>query len=293
MFYIGLAPFVPTDFNRKPRSFDDLCHWKATEFRLFGFYTGLLVAHDFFPDEYYKHFLLYFCAIRLMSTSDITPEDISLARDFLNSFVQEYADFYERRSVTYNVHALLHLPEIVEVYGSLDTFSAYRFENFLQHIKRKITKKHQILPQLYNRMEEEFAIMPLKTCGNPSYSDQFRLTTPYFGANFAYRTCIFSTYEITANERDGCCEIDNNFAISIVGFCDYDGVKGVIGRRYQDHNPFFLSPVNSTTVGIYKVTTLADDADFYAISRITGKFMRLPHQNTIVLIKLLHENMTE
>lgn len=41
--------------------------------------------------------------------------------------------------MTYNIHSLIHLPFYVKIYGCLDNFGAFKFENDLGFIKNKIS----------------------------------------------------------------------------------------------------------------------------------------------------------
>jgi len=49
--------------------------------------------------------------------------------------------YMEREHVSYNVHSLIHLVDDCRVYGVLDNFSAFTFENSFQSLKRKFKKK--------------------------------------------------------------------------------------------------------------------------------------------------------
>jgi len=43
--------WVSKEFSRKPRSLDELGHWKATEFRTFLLYEGYFVLHGIVSDD--------------------------------------------------------------------------------------------------------------------------------------------------------------------------------------------------------------------------------------------------
>jgi len=59
-----------------------------------------------------------------------------LANNLLRQFVTEYPEYYGNEYVTYNVHGLVHIANFVKIHGPLDKFSAFKFENILQIIKK-------------------------------------------------------------------------------------------------------------------------------------------------------------
>lgn len=72
----------------------------------------------------------------------------------LKTFVQHSEYLYSSEFLIYNVHCLIHLPEDVLKYGTLDNFSAFPFENFLGHLSRLIKSTKQLLIEICNKLEQ-------------------------------------------------------------------------------------------------------------------------------------------
>lgn len=58
---------LPSDFNRKMRSLKYLAFWKATEFRLFLLYVGIVAFKDVLEEPEYINFLRLCLAVRICS----------------------------------------------------------------------------------------------------------------------------------------------------------------------------------------------------------------------------------
>lgn len=65
--FISLGKYVPSEFARKPRGITEIARWKATEFRFFIFYSGIVILKNIIPDSNYYHLLLLTTALRLMN----------------------------------------------------------------------------------------------------------------------------------------------------------------------------------------------------------------------------------
>lgn len=72
-------------------------------------------------------------------------------REYL-SYVQELVFFFIKTfiklygiHVSHNVHSLFHLVDDVRRFGPLDDFSAFKFENYMQTLKKLLRKSEKPL----------------------------------------------------------------------------------------------------------------------------------------------------
>ncbi|XP_025263565.1 uncharacterized protein LOC105249208 isoform X2 [Camponotus floridanus] len=129
---ISLKPSCPQDFNRPPRSLAEISFYKATEFRRFLLYDGILVLRDYLDENIYKHFLLLHCGIYILSSPVLVKSHCKYAGQLLRTFIKHSVVIYGARFVVYNVHSMCHLEEECQQHGHLENFSAFVFENKLQ-----------------------------------------------------------------------------------------------------------------------------------------------------------------
>ena len=133
---IALRQHIPLEFARKPRSLQDLERWKATELRLFLLYVGQVCLKGKVRDEVYDNFLLLSTAIHILVNSNLCQQFANYAiKALLIKFVEHYSQLYGAQAIVYNVHGLVHIADDVQNLGSLDTYSAFPYENFLHELK--------------------------------------------------------------------------------------------------------------------------------------------------------------
>lgn len=125
--------YVCQEFNRLLRSIQDVDHWKATEFRQFLLYIGPVALKGNISEAQYKHFLCLYVAMRILCSSECINLN-TYAKSLIIYFVKKYKKIYGDEHITYNVHNLLHLCDDVLLFGKLDNFSAFKFENYLGKI---------------------------------------------------------------------------------------------------------------------------------------------------------------
>lgn len=133
-----LKAFIPKSFARKPRRLEEIDRWKATELRQFLLYSGKLVLRGTLRQELYDHFMTFSIAMCILACPRIAQMHSEYAHNLLKYFVGQAHILYGKEFLVYNVHCLLHIASDVEQFGSLDNFSAFRFENYLHKIKKLV-----------------------------------------------------------------------------------------------------------------------------------------------------------
>lgn len=156
----------PSEIHRSIRTLNDIKYWKATEFRSFLLYIGIVVLKERVSQREYELFLKLFCAVSICS-SHIYASYIPIARDLFIDFIENHIELFGEGSITMNIHNTSHVVDDVEMFGPLDTISAYKFENHLHHLKLNLKQCNQQLQQIARRIIEK----------SHSKKDQFRFGT--------------------------------------------------------------------------------------------------------------------
>lgn len=144
----------PSEFQRRPRSFYLFKRFKATELRQLLLYTLPIILKGILQ-PFYDHFLKFHCAIRILCSERICIRNNACAKTLLKAFVEHFPDLYGTHNISYNVHSLLHFSEDVEnLVVPLDSFSCFKFENYLQFLKKLPKSGFNVNEQLYNRLFE-------------------------------------------------------------------------------------------------------------------------------------------
>jgi CRISPR/Cas system-associated protein Csx1 len=153
---------IPIEFCRKPRSLDYLKQWKATEYRQILLYTGSVVNNrilqEILSNDMYYHFLMLYVATRILFDEDLCKKYLDYAKKLLKHYVKSFKILYGEHNISHNIHNLIHLCDDVRIHGTLNLFSVFKYENFLQEIKKLIRKTDKPLQQLHRRFMEKKAI---------------------------------------------------------------------------------------------------------------------------------------
>lgn len=144
---------MPIEIHRSVRSLNCLSFWKALEYRTFLHYIGVVILRDHMHPDAYNNFLMLFCAITICFSKHYVNL-LHIAERALEIFNEQYIDLYGIDAIGSNVHGLCHLVDEVKRFGSLDTFSAYPFENALYKIKNLLRHGNNPLCQAAKRLLE-------------------------------------------------------------------------------------------------------------------------------------------
>lgn len=271
-----LRKSIPKEFVRKPRSFEDIAHWKATEFRQFLLYTGIVVFKDELTDDAYYVFLLLHCACRLLLWPKSYLNNIETAKQLLELFVHNFPLIFGDSSVSYNIHNLLHLADSVKAIGIMSGSSAYDFENYLQTMKKYVKKPTDILQQIFKKVQYENFLFDVQ-------KQEFKVIKNK-GLCFYFNNCIY-----TPKEPDNICCIKPYIPIVIVSFIEENNKKFVLGKRMTNINSFFTEPTDSMTIGICCADdTPSAEVEKFSVTDINFKFMLIPYGASVVLVPILH-----
>lgn len=91
-------------------------------------------------------------------------------------------------------------------------------------------------------------------------------------------------------EADSFCLIAPNIPIKVSGFGKNGNFEYIVGYRCQNTSTFFETPVDSSLLGIFCYENLSTDPEFFDMSRVETKYLRIPFGTQFVLIPIIHSS---
>lgn len=258
---ISMKKCIPYEFIRKPRSFDELDRWKATELRQFLLYTGPLVLKNKLPPRFYEHFLKLSLAIRILLHETDAINNNKCAEKLLNAFVKQTEILYGKDFLTYNFHCLTHLHSDSLNFGSLENINAFKFENYLQILKKQVKLKRNVTTQLYNRAVERSQ--------NSSFTQYVQTTNidNIFGKKLSdgsFKSVKTKNFKISIEKPDNIFLFGDK-VFKIVSICQIQNNVLLKAQEVIKLQSFFSQPISSDLFKIYF-------SDKFEISNTTHTF---------------------
>ena len=259
---IKLQSHIPSIFARKPRTLDDIDYWKATEFRQFLFYTGRVVLKGILSQKHYSNFQILSVAICILTSKRLNIKYNATAEQFLTTFLKESSSIYGPEFMVYNVHGLSHISADAYEYECLDNCSVFAFENYLQHLKKRIRSSRYPLVQVIKRLQE---------------SD-----------------CVKTPYKCDVKTKSFSKSSDNAFVLSDNTVCKVVDSARCIDATIECEVFYhtisaFVEPIDSKEIGIHRVTSRKAQSKMIKLSELTRQAILLPIGNgDMDFIEVLH-----
>lgn len=278
---------ITTDFVRKPRELDDLSFYKATELRLMLLYTGPFIFYNVIKEQYYQHYLLLHCAIRILCHPEHHRTKNVIAKDYLFRFVNDFKFLYGDELLIYNMHLLIHLyNECLHFEAPLDNFSAFPFENFLQKIVKMIKCAPLPLHQLRNRTQESIQYNPQRFASNFKRASK----TKKLASSPGYYAKIVSEKKINFSiESPDCFVYYNKCIFKISKIKKSEGLFVLECKKLNELYCLEKYPMESAEFGVYCCNELKiSHESCYILASEASKAMCLKLDEAFFFVSILH-----
>lgn len=269
----------PSEFNRRPNKLSMFCHFKATEFIL---YTAPAVLESIFDEDFYEHFILLHCVMRLLSVENIDDDTYVYCQEAIETYVRMCETLYGEHFLSYNVHGLLHIVEDVKQLGSLESFSAFSYENNMRAFRKYIRKPHRVLQQFYKRICElnDLVLMPLDNSIQirASKSHAEGPLVQHIPAQLCKQFHKLQIGQITFStvERDNCCLLKNLEICIIKNIIQIEQSTFLIVQKFQTKVAVYNVGVTSDYAGVYHCSNLSIANEVINLMDIKSKMYKMP-----------------
>lgn len=311
----------PRQVARLSRPISQRTHWNAREYENWIlFHSPLIIKKYFTQQEYVGHWLKFVEGLYILLKHRVTDDEINVAHNLLESFVEDTERLYGIRMMSYNVHQNLHLAPSCRDYGLAWSHSSYSFENGNGMILKKIHAANGVHEQIRRSVVMDLAFnnllakipeddnIGLRYCEEISQRKTIKtakISQPrYFGIERSTAAHLIDEFNLSANAvsykrlvKDSCvytscdsrCERSNNSIVLL-----NDG-------RYAEIQDFVLDEATGrelTTVKVIetdgafgnlcnfyrKVTLIRNDIEVVETSSIFKPCVLQPENNGMRLI---------
>ncbi|XP_071580866.1 uncharacterized protein [Temnothorax nylanderi] len=278
----ALTSYCPTEFNRRPNKLSMFHHFKGTEFRQLLLYTAPAVLQNVFSEEYYHHFILLHCVMRLLSFENVAEEIYAFCQEALETYVNMCEQLYGEQFLSYNVHGLLHIVDDVRQLGSLETFSAFCYENNMPEFRKHIRKPHLALQQFYKRMCElnDFSFAHVDNriqicCSKPHAEGPLVEHIPVCRCQ-QFRKLQVGEITFSTSMRDNCIFLQNSKVCLITNIVQIERNIFFIVQKFRTQVALYDVGLTSDFVGVYHCSNLSHAVEAVNLIDVKGKMYRMP-----------------
>jgi len=294
-----LKPSIPAEFARKSRKLDCVKLWKATEYRLILLYTGPLTFKSVLKKNVYLNFLILHVIVNILSSQEL-HEHLMYAQELILFFIITFKKLYGICYMSHNVHNLIHLVDDVKRFGLLDNFSAFKFENYMQILKKYLRKSDKPLQQVVRKyIEEEIncdSSLSSITAPNSAlkhlncmvlHSDD-PLTDD--SSNPQYKIVKYNGITLKAGSLADNCGLKCGAIIFVqnIAYCTKRNIPLIIGHEFLDKENLYNIPCPSALLGIYLVHSYSN-LKLWPLQYVIRKYVKMPTaDNKYAVFPLIH-----
>lgn len=246
--------YEPKEFNRRLRGLEKMGLWKGTEFRTFLLFLGPSVLCGEISIVQYEQFLILHIAITILVSKEFCIKFNDIAKYLLLEFVQNYSISFGEENYTINTHLLIHLADQCAKNGPLDSFSAFKFENFLGKIKNLVKSPNNPIKQIFNRLSENQI-----NCFNSNSFDinqkiVITLKEPFEKESYK-RAFLNDTLIYGESKADSYVQLNNGDIIKVLNFKKVQKMICVEAIKYNNPENIYLLPIESKEINCFKIRT--------------------------------------
>lgn len=187
--------------------------------------------------------------------------------------VDKCPQFYQHTILSYNVHALLHLVQDVEQLGSLDSYSAFPYENNISFFRKYLRKPHRSLQQLAYRLSEKEKREKIEPSIAADTIKVYRrhnegplpLGLSVYG--FQYKKLqtrsIFINVDSLGNR---CCILCDSSVCIVHNILKIDNSYNLVIKKFEIVEDFYDIGILSSSIGIFKCFAMCNNFSVISIN---------------------------
>lgn len=241
-----------------------------------------LITVGILKPVYYRHLMKLVCAMRILCSPSECLLNNGLAEQLLKDFVSHMGRLYGVDSMTFNVHSLLHLSkDVMNLKNNSESFSAFKFENVMQHLKKAPRSGHRVLEQIHNRIvERNFNLKPEKFT---------KKKNKVLGAGL-FDQVVVNDMALSIESPNNCIKVNDEIGRIEAIYKNDDGEVYVKVKMIVNLHDSFDSPIPSSHVNMFECDKEKYSASvFINVSKnILVKVAAIELRDNIHYIALLH-----
>lgn len=269
-----ICQYVPSDFQRRPRAFQHIKLWKATEVRFFVIYLIPLVLPRFITDPVVMDtFLCFHLICILLNCEHVISDQDNILEQLTKVFYERAGQLIGKGFYSPSVHSLLHLAENYRNFGAVEKFSSFMFENFNRYIKKNVRSPHLPLEQLAKRVTEKGPCLGRQRSSTSRVTSYPAASCPYVSLKpivpntlkdcYEFRRIrINSSIKLCLTLRDSFFTMKDNshklVACKLVNILHrpVDDTFFLLHRAFRSCENYYEVPIQSSSLGIFRLRHL-------------------------------------